>query len=438
MPKHPTHKPSAWTLLTNWLLLLCLLSSFEYFVIRDEKVLDATVPSGETGSNSLFLQLVSTFVDEAEQIGDPVFVNFEGVNSSDTPVSNCLKAGDQNGDNKFFIGPTRDASSLKAKDCITPLSDWVENIYPGGLDSFLNLLDTRALEHCMVDGELYTIPIYRTNLLVLYNLDVLSSIFGRELMEEDIPTDFTELTDLIGYLQERRTGKVMDIGGERYDWVYEHMVEQAGGNILNSNGRPVLNSPAGMDVANALSELFRTDGVNITNSWRGCLNRFTQQESPIIITSSSAFDFLQQKSDFEWIARPLPGISSMPARASFANKGTADVYGVYLSKGMSWEMKEDALRLIEFLLIPENQDKLTGHGYLSVASGAVEHYQKMEMHPMLDIALDELETATGGFSVAEQQDLRACIRKMIDDLHAGKAVSSTVRLYQEKAERIVE
>jgi sn-glycerol 3-phosphate transport system substrate-binding protein len=178
-------------------------------------------------------------------------------------------------------------------------------------------------------------------------------------------------------------------------WYWAALVGQAGGSIVEPDGRVSLGGGAGV-AALGLWQSLVSDGLmkpppgRDYNAWEQLSQDFLAGRVAMIWSSTAFVRYLEETADFPVLALPLPhGV-----RGSVPTGGTHFV----LLKGAPGELKHAAWRFVRFMLQADAAAYWSSEtGYLPVTTSAV---QKLEQsgfyaeHPNYRVALDQLAVAS--------------------------------------------
>ena len=177
-------------------------------------------------------------------------------------------------------------------------------------------------------------------------------------------------------------------------WYWAALVGQAGGAIVEPDGRVSLGDDAGVRalgfwqrlVANGLMK--QPPGRDY-NAWEQLSQDFLAGRVAMIWSSTAFVRYLEETADFPVLALPLP----RGVRGSVPTGGTHFV----LLKSAPKELKQAAWRFVRFLLEPEAAAFWSSEtGYLPVTTESAQGLEKggfYAKHPNYRVALDQLSVA---------------------------------------------
>jgi sn-glycerol 3-phosphate transport system substrate-binding protein len=211
------------------------------------------------------------------------------------------------------------------------------------------------------------------------------------------PTSWQELRETARALTVREGDRVVRHGfGCPIDWwFWVALVGQAGGQVVEPDGRISLGDAAG---AEAL-ELWQTlVGVDRTmkpppgrdyNAWEQTNQDYLAGRVAMIWTSTAFLKYLEENARFPVVAAPLPA----HRRRAVPTGGTHWV----VMKAAPEREKQSAWEFLRFMHQPEQVISwATETGYMPVTSSAIEKLSRdgyYEQHPNDRVALDQLEVA---------------------------------------------
>ena len=177
-------------------------------------------------------------------------------------------------------------------------------------------------------------------------------------------------------------------------WYWAALVGQAGGSIVEPNGRVSLGGAAGVAALGLWQSLvdqglMKPPPGRDYNAWEQLSQDFLAERVAMIWSSTAFVRYLEETADFPVLALPLPS----GVRGSVPTGGTHFV----LLKSAAAELKQAAWRFVRFMLQPDAAAYWSSEtGYLPVSTGAI---QKLEgsgfyaKHPNYRVALDQLAVA---------------------------------------------
>lgn len=177
-------------------------------------------------------------------------------------------------------------------------------------------------------------------------------------------------------------------------WYWAALVGQAGGSIVEPNGRVSLGGPAGVAALGfwqrlVAEGLMKPPPGRDYNAWEQLSQDFLAERVAMIWSSTAFVRYLEETADFPVLALPLP----RGVRGSVPTGGTHFV----LLKSAARELKQAAWRFVRFMLQPEAAAYWSSEtGYLPVTTGAVERLESSgfyDKHPNYRVALDQLAVA---------------------------------------------
>jgi sn-glycerol 3-phosphate transport system substrate-binding protein len=177
-------------------------------------------------------------------------------------------------------------------------------------------------------------------------------------------------------------------------WYWAALVGQAGGRIVEADGRVSLGGAAGVAALRLWQELVESGAMKQPpgrdyNAWEQLSQDFLAGRVAMIWSSTAFVRYLEETADFPVRAAPLP----RGVRAAVPTGGTHFV----LLKSAPDELKQAAWRFVRFLLAPESAAFWSSEtGYLPVTRAAAEKLEKSgfyAQHPNYRVALTQLAVA---------------------------------------------
>lgn len=177
-------------------------------------------------------------------------------------------------------------------------------------------------------------------------------------------------------------------------WYWAALVGQAGGRVVESDGRVSLGDGAGV-AALAFWQRLVGEGVmkpppgRDYNAWEQLSQDFLSGRVAMMWSSTAFLRYLEETADFPISAHPLP----RGVRGSVPTGGTHFV----LLKSAPSELKQAAWRFVRFMLEPDAAAYWSSEtGYLPVTTGAVQQLEQSGFyakHRSYRVALDQLAVA---------------------------------------------
>ncbi len=178
-------------------------------------------------------------------------------------------------------------------------------------------------------------------------------------------------------------------------WFWVALVGQAGGNVVEPDGRVSLGAGAGAEALELWQTLVTRERSmkpppgRDYNAWEQTNQDFLAGRVAMIWTSTAYLKFLEQNAPFPVVAAPLPGFR----RRAVPSGGTHWV----IVKQAPQPEKQAAYRFLEFMMQSEIAARFaTSTGYIPVtlpAIRALEQSGRYAAHPNERVALDQLPDA---------------------------------------------
>lgn len=177
-------------------------------------------------------------------------------------------------------------------------------------------------------------------------------------------------------------------------WYWAALVGQAGGRVVEADGRVSLGGSAGVAALEFWQRLVR-EGVmkpppgRDYNAWEQLSQDFLSGRVAMMWSSTAFVRYLEETADFPILALPLP----RGVRGSVPTGGTHFV----LLKSAASELKQAAWRFVRFMLESDAAAYWSSEtGYLPVTTGAVKQLESSGFYakyPNYRVALDQLGVA---------------------------------------------
>lgn len=238
---------------------------------------------------------------------------------------------------------------------------------------------------------LVTLPFNRSTPIAYLNAELLEQANARP------PSDWDELRGLAQRLTQRGSNRTLRYGfGCPVDWwFWAALVQQAGGNVVEPDGRVSLGGEAGVRALEFWQTLVNRDRTmkpppgRDYNAWEQTNQDFLAGRVAMIWSSTAFLKYLEENAPFRVLAAPLP----RNERAAVPTGGT---HWVVLKSAPDAE-KFAAIRFLEFMTETEPAIQwATRTGYIPVTSSAIDeltrrgHYAQ---HPNERVAVDQLAVA---------------------------------------------
>lgn len=239
----------------------------------------------------------------------------------------------------------------------------------------------RGSEHALV-----ALPFNRSTPIAYLNADV----FAAARLAP--PRTWPELYEVSARLSQR--GRRYGFGCPINWWFWVALVGQAGGSVVEDDGRISLGDQAGVAALRCLQTLVRRGHMKPPpgrdyNAWEQCNQDFLAGRAAMIWSSTAFLKYLEQHARFRVLAAPLPA----GVRRSVPTGGT---FWVVLRSAPAHE-KAAAARFLRFMQEPAQvTDWSTRTGYIPVSRSAVRELTARgyyETHQNDRVALEQLPVA---------------------------------------------
>ncbi|MBK7582821.1 MAG: ABC transporter substrate-binding protein [Myxococcales bacterium] len=276
---------------------------------------------------------------------------------------------------------------LAEANVLEPLDD-----YPGAHDfGIVDALGQRGSWVGGADRPLVTLPFNRSTPIAYLN----GTLFAERKLEA--PKTWSELRETARAFSETSAGRTIRYGfGCPIDWwFWAALVGQAGGNVVEDDGRVTLGGEAGERALDFWKTLALEDRSmkpppgRDYNAWEQTNQDFLAGRVAMIWTSTAFLKYLEQNAPFPVVAAALPA----EQRRSVPTGGTHWV----MLRSAPREKKQTAWAFLRFMHETESAITwATRTGYLPVTKAAVAkleadgHYRQ---HPNDRVALDQLDVA---------------------------------------------
>lgn len=270
---------------------------------------------------------------------------------------------------------------------LEPLDD-----YPGASD--LDVIEALGQSGTWIGGAdqpLWALPFNRSTPIAYLNGD----LFDAAGLEP--PATWDALRKAAGQLTVRRGGRTIRYGFECPIswWFWVALVGQAGGSVIEPDGRVLLGGDAGAAALAFWQDLVHRAGTmkpppgRDYNAWEATNRDFLAGRVAMIWTSTAFLKYLEDNARFPVVAAPLPA----GVRRAVPTGGTHFV----IVRDAPDEAKETAFRFVRWMLEPEQTiEWATSTGYMPVTRGAVKRLEESgyyQAHPNDRVAYEQLSVA---------------------------------------------
>jgi len=302
------------------------------------------VPSGATSETSrLYYNLVHEF--EAQQ--PAIHVQFVPLNHWDDVIDNVRRLP-ANGKAAVFVAEVSETLELDRLGLIAPVGDLLARY--GNEKSFIAPLMPEFLgnSYCR-NGKFCAPPFMRSTPVVLYNLEKLRAV---GLGQDGLPANWSEFETLLGKLQARSHQPPFCLGGDWYDYLFEAMVRQSGGTLMDmEHGKVTLATPESIEALAYWKRLKDQHYLIRMNTWKATLNGFVGGYCAVSYYSSGGLETVRANARFAWMADMLPKNKNYAVPAGGGN--------LYVANKMNETEQKAALKLVAFLYQPSVQARIS-------------------------------------------------------------------------------
>lgn len=262
--------------------------------------------------------------------------------------------------------------------------------YPGHDD--FDLVPELGQEKSWIGGgdqPLVALPFNRSTPIAYFNGD----LFERERLSP--PSTWEELREVARRLTRSAAPVRFGFGCPISWWFWVALVGQAGGQVVEADGRLSLGGPAGVEALRFWQTLVRHDRSmrpppgRDYNAWEQTNQDFLAGRSAMIWTSTAFLKYLEDNAPFRVVAAPLPARQ----RRAVPTGGTHWV----VLKNAPEEQKASAWAFLRFM--HEDEQAIfwaTNTGYMPVTRRAIRRLERegyYAKHPNDRVAVDQLSVA---------------------------------------------
>jgi sn-glycerol 3-phosphate transport system substrate-binding protein len=178
-------------------------------------------------------------------------------------------------------------------------------------------------------------------------------------------------------------------------WFWVALVGQAGGQVVEDDGRITLGAEAGVEALEFWQALVRTDRSmkpppgRDYNAWEATNQDYLAGRTAMIWTSTAFLKYLEDNAQFPVVAAPLPS----HRRRAVPTGGTHWI----ILRAAPPSAKQTAWAFLRWVhAVPQATDWATSTGYMPVTHGAIRHLERSgyyRRHPNDRVAVDQLRVA---------------------------------------------
>jgi sn-glycerol 3-phosphate transport system substrate-binding protein len=414
-------------------LTIFLLLSFSPTTFSDDKTtIQFHIPSSATLEMSrMYRYMLSVFEDENPSI----HIDFQPSSSYDGVLNKVLEFSYSNKSFGVAVIEISELFTLKEAGAIIPfnevlnkkeMSDVIKFITPEFLVNSYN-----------EDGEFYGLPLMRSTPIIYYNMTHLKKV---GFTEDELPRNWNELIVALQKLKNEYKKPPFVLANDWYDWLFEAFVKQNGGALTNKNHTQVqFDHQATIDTLVFWKYLY-DEGLmtRVYGTWKANLNGFLAGQYSVIYYSSGGLGALAEKEDeaslkFEWMVDLMPKNKIYSTPFGGAN--------LFLSAQMTQDETKAAIKLIKFLLKPENQAKISkSSGYFPVVKEAYHdpRLKKLYSRKQFKRAKKQLDFANTRMMTKHNDLIRIILKKAIDrTLEDNIPPAISLKEAQESAEELL-
>lgn len=211
------------------------------------------------------------------------------------------------------------------------------------------------------DGKMYGLPIFRSMPVVFYNLDYLKKAGYNQ---KNLPKNWFEFKIMLEKMKQALNMTPFVLAGDWYDFLFEALVIQAGGRIIDAKNKKIkFYSPEAIVALTYWKELIDAKLMKRVENWKGAINGFIAGKFPVIFYSSGGMGSAQKTEGLNWLADMLP-----------KNKKYGCPYGggnLYLGKTINMNDRDFVIEFIKTLYQPHIAAEISDlSGYLPVTKSS--------------------------------------------------------------------
>lgn len=326
---------------------------FNLFALASDNEIYFIAPTGATGKfNRLFYDYVKAFNSKY----DKKRMTFIPLQEWDLVISEVKKMA-ESGKKFIFISEVSQTYEIEFLN-LAKSFDGFYKLKNSDLNKINSDIFPQYLKNSYgKNGELFGLPILRSMPVVFYNLDNLKK---SGYNQKNLPNNWSEFKTLLIKIKKNSNITPFYLAGDWYDFLFEALVIQSGGNILDLKSKEIkFDSPEAVKALTFWKELIDEKLLKRVENWKGAMNGFIAGKFPVIFYSSGGMGTAQQAEGLNWVADMLP-----------KNKKYGCPYGggnLYLGKTLELGDREYIMEFIKFLYQPEVAAEISDlSGYLPV------------------------------------------------------------------------
>ncbi|MCA9934724.1 MAG: ABC transporter substrate-binding protein [Ardenticatenaceae bacterium] len=307
-----------------------------------------------------------------------------------------------------------DIYDLANAGIIMPLDDYAANA------DFMDDFFPAFLANSYFDGQLWSIPFQRSNVLLYYNNDMFAAA-GLEA-----PTSWQELADDAAALTIRDGDTVTQWGMQWSSdwpyWLFQPLAMGMGQNIIGDSDTEVFfDNPAVIEAVQDyidLSAVYEAMPAGVQASWGSSSADFASGQTAMIMHSSGSLAGILEQANFE------VGVMALPGKESGTYATVVGGGNLYIMDGVPQEQKDAAWRFIEFL---SNADLAADFsiqtGYIATRESAYETDAMKEYIasvPQAGQAREAMQYAGAEFSIQNLGEVRGIFHDYLQKAFNGE------------------
>jgi len=278
-------------------------------------------------------------------------------------------------------------------------------------------------------GEVFTLPVSRTTPLMFYNINAIrkSSCELENFTEADIPKTWMEFVKLLERCQDNSNLKSpLLLGGQSFDWIFQSMVAQQGGSLIDANHKPDLTNPKVVKTLEMWQNLQAKNLIKIEKYWEKAINIFSRGDSPIVCFSTDGItEVLKNKTtEFTW------GVGHLPTQANA--KVALGGFNIYFGINMTTAEIESSKEIIKLLYDNGVQKKIFETGCWPVIKNMIENEENGEAFKIAAKQLNHLSDSR--YSTRQSDMIEALQTAIMSALYDGTSPQKALQIAQDAIE----
>lgn len=396
-------------------------------VFAEENEIYFIVPSGATSKLSRFF---NDFTKDLNQKFNKKKIIFVPLQDWDIVNSEAKKLIDS-GKKVIFVSEVSQTYEIEYLNIATNFNDFYKSKEYELKTLVSDIFPEYSNNSYGKNGKLYGLSIMRSIPVVYYNLDFLKKAGYNN---NNLPKNWVEFKEMLKKIKETSNTIPFVLGGDWYDYLFEALVIQSGGSIMDPKSKQIkFYSAEAVKSLTFWKELIDEKLMTRVGLWKAAINGFILQKFPVIFYSSGGMGVAQKENGLNWNADMMP-----------KDKKYGCAYGggnLYLGKTLNIEDRDYVINFIKSLYRPEIQAEISDlSGYLPVTKKSFkvtkikEKYTKIEAYKNV---IRQVPFAHMKMMGAQNLLVRKTLKDAIDrTLDKGVPANESLKLAQKELDEL--